>query len=1018
MKFQGYKYKFKINISHSVLINNRRGNLHSHTFEISLFIKIINDDFALYDDVEKIVQEFLNIYDEKELNLIKPFDKIEPTIENVGDFLYVRLKGILKNNNMILIRLEISETPARVYVVNYDENHIKEPGYEKEFKSYKKRMTRIIINNILNTTAKQLTDDLKNSSNTIVEGTWIQEDDKKEKVIEKKNTIKIKESKKAPDDIGHSGKVRKNNYVFLEILGAISVLLIGTIVLLLCIIKTGGYPWGADTYGHIFKGDLLYKSIKEGNIYPLFTQFWYNGVQPFRYWGPLSYYVLAGCEFISGGNPINGYVIFIGYSFFIGGLGWLLWGIHQRRILLSLVFGILWFFLPENIRVLFVAGNIPRVIIAALIPYLFYFVWKFVKDDDRSSIIPIALFMCAIIMCHLMIGAMVGIASFIFLSLYSIMNKKIEKSVHVILTMLLSFAICGIWIYPALKGGLVSMDSGATSSQMMELLATPFTISLNPFLRLFGIVDREYFYYGLSILIISILGIFVSNKKSAPGFVTSIVIFLGTTTAFVPMLEKMPFSQLLWMVRFTPIAYALFIISLLNWTKCKKYFMIIMVVLIAADSSLSFNLSLYPQIKSAEVDNILSSAKNITKQRIALLDDSTFGAYPSFYICSEDKKISYSYGWAWQGAATAQNIVLLNTALEKGYYNYMFDRSLEMGCDTVVVAKAPMKKDKRDFNIINNAAKFSQYTLYKETSEGYVFHRKASENFGVVTKYSGLCIGRSASDIPLEYPSFEIGSSWNIEDYTLDELSKYKVIYLSDFRYNSRSKAENMVSKLSSMGIKIIIDMNRIPADTITNRMVFLGVTAQPITFNTKMPDMFFNDKKYESVNFKDEYKRWNTVYLDNVPQVTGFSWVNGKKVPFLGNGKERNKNVTFLGFNLIFHGMENDDSRVLAIMNTVMGTKSSILPKRVLVPINLKYGQNSITINSPKNNVNTTVAFLDAYKSNSGEIYAKQNLLNVNKGETKIRVTYPYLFQGIAVSVIGLLGFAFFIIYIYKRVV
>lgn len=1015
MKFQGYKYKFKINISHSVLINNRRGNVHSHTFEISLFIKIINNDFALYDDVEKIVQEFLNIYNKKELNLINPFDKIEPTIENIGDFLYTRLKRILRNNNMTLVKLEINETPARVYVVNYDENDIKKPGHQEEFKNYKKRMTKIIINNILNTTAKQLTDNLENSSDTIAQGTWIQEDEKEEKVTKKK-TIKIEESKKAPNAIGHNDRMIKSDYIFLNIVGAILVLLIGTMVLLFCITKTGGYPWGADTYGHIFKGDLLYKSIKEGNIYPLFTQFWYNGVQPFRYWGPLSYYILAACEFISGGNPINGYVIFVGYSFFIGGLGWLLWGIRQRRILLSLVFGILWFFLPENIRVLFVAGNIPRVVIAVLIPYLFYFLWKFVKDDDRSSIIPMAMFVCAIIMCHLMIGAMIGIASFIFLFLYSIMNKKIERSIYVIITMLLSFMICGMWIYPALKGGLVSMDSGATSSQMIELLATPFTISLNPFLRLFSIVDREYFYYGLSIFGISILGLFASNKKSMPGFITSIIIFLGTTTTFVPMLEKMPFSQLLWMVRFTPIAYALFIMSLLNWMKCRRCFMIIMVALIAADSSLSFNLSLYPQIKSNEVDNILSSAKNITKQRIALLDNSTFGAYPSFYICSEDKKISYSYGWAWQGAATAQNIVLLNTALEKGFYNYMFDRSLEMGCDTAVVAKTPMKKDKRDFNIINSAAKLSQYTLYKETSEGYVFHRKTPENFGVVTRYSGLCIGRSAADITLQYPSFEIGSSWNIEDYKINELSKYKVIYLSDFRYNNRAKAENMISKLSSMGIKVVIDMNRIPEDEITNRMVFLGVTAQPIIFNTRMPNMFFEGKKYESVNFKEEYKKWNTVYLDNVPQVTGFSWVNGRKTPFLGNGKGKNKNIIFLGFNLMFHSMENDDKNVIGIIDTVMETKSSILPKRTLIPINLQYGQNSITINSPKNNVNTTVAFLDAYKSNS-PIYAKQNLLNVNKGETKIKVTYPYLFQGIAVSAIGLLGFAFFIIYIYKRV-
>lgn len=46
---------------------------------------------------------------------------------------------------------------------------------------------------------------------------------------------------------------------------------------------------------------------------------------------------------------------------------------------------------------------------------------------------------------------------------------------------------------------------------------------------------------------------------------------------------------------------------------------------------------------------------------------------------------SYTFGWAWQGAATADNIMLLNQALENEQYDYLFDRSVELGDDTVAI---------------------------------------------------------------------------------------------------------------------------------------------------------------------------------------------------------------------------------------------------------------------------------------------------------------------------------------------
>lgn len=662
-------------------------------------------------------------------------------------------------------------------------------------------------------------------------------------------------------------------------------------------------------------------------------------------------------------------------------------------------------FLPENLKVLFFEGNIPRVVITALLPYLFYFLWDFVEYGKKWSILPMSFFMVLITMTHLMIAAMLGVASFIFLFIYSILFKKFLRSIRVIAAMLLSYAVCGIWLYPALKGGLASMDSGATS-EVMKSFSAKFTIALNPFLRVINANKNGLFYYGISIFVVAILGVFLSKKKSLPGFITSLIIFFGSTTAFLPIISRLPLNQLFWMIRFTPIAYALFVISILNWKSCKIWFRTAILIFIISDSALSFNFKLYPEGKSESTAKVLKIAKNITNQRISLLDDSTYQSYASYYICSTGKEIPYSYGWAWQGASTAQNIVLLNTALENGYYRYMFDRSLEMGCDTVFVRKPVLKYDKKSFNVINIGAKLSGYSLYREDDDSYIFHRKTPKNFGVITKYDGICIGKTSSDIPLQYPDFKLGDSYNIEDYALKDLMKYKVIYLSGFSYNNRKAAEKMLTALSKSGVKIIVDMNKIPIDPIINRMTFLGVNAEPITFNNKMPNLFFNGQKYKpSVEFNEKYKKWSTVYLEKVPDVIGFSWINDRKIPFLGRGNGSNKNIYFIGFNLMFNGMENEDTKSINIMNSVMGTELLNPPQRNIVPLGVKYYKNSIKIKSPKNNVNTTLAFLDAYKGDKG-IYKDQNLLNVvKKGETNISITYPYLIQGAALSILGLIG-------------
>lgn len=1005
LSYETYKYKFRLIAAHR-LGDDPAESPHSHAFELDIYVfaRPHGESEEAHQEIEDLVLDFLDQYESKTLNEIPPFDEISPTIENIAGIFHQYIKEILKAHGYTVLRVELGETPARICIVGETPNQV-------DFRSnlHYDHISHVLMQNIKSISNRQTLSSVEkaplnenNVFHTEAPDPEIKDHHKQQKKQEKSSPIMEHVLTEAVETTPRN--------MTKKLLAATVLLLIAGAAITFYIKNAGIYPAGADIFGHIFKSDLLYHNIRAGNFYPLYTEYWYNGLQPFRYWAPLPYYLLAGLQFIAGGNALDSYLLYIFLAFFAGGLGWLLWGKRHNKIFLCTVIGVLWFFLIDNTRVFFSEGNLPRIAITVLLPYLFYYLWEFLEYKKDKAIIPLVILTVLAVFCHAMIAAMVGVASFIFVLIYCLTKKELIRGAFTIIGMMLSFAVSGIWLYSALKGGLVSMNTTA----VMAALTYPVTVSLNPFLRLQGHVD--YYYYGLSVLVISIVGILMAGKKSRPGFLTPVIIFLGTTTALLPFMQKLPLNQLLWMMRMTPIAYALFLIGLLEWKNCRRYIILIVLCLLIIDSIPSDNLPKYFSQISNQLGYSLNDAKAVTNQRIALMDNSSFGAYPSYELTANEPKVQYAYGWSWQGAATSQNIMLLNTAMEKGYFIYLFDRCLEMGNDTVLVAKSmipPLNRPKADVDSLIKGAAESGYKLYKETNYVYIFHKETPPAFGVRTQYIGFAIGISAVEVSLFYPGFEAATETYIDSYTIEELSKYQVIYLSGFFYKNRNVAESMVRELADRGVRIVIDMNRIPVNELTNRMTFLDVTAQPISFSGSFPPLMCGDKIYQSLPFRKEYKTWNTVYLENFKNAIGYSWFNNKKINFFGDNGY--KNIYFMGFNLFFHATETDDPQVTELMNVIFGQTTDHLPKREAVAINVRYDHNKIIIDTPGGKINTTIAYQDNFRSDQ-EIINTNHLLTVTGKHTEIRIVYPYLVQGLITSIIGIIGVIVLIRLLKKR--
>jgi len=105
-------------MNHSVEFDGKQGAIHSHTWEICTSISVKDEEFVLFSDVEKCVAELLEKYQDKYINEIEPFDKMNPTLENVCDYLYEFLTEELKKKGWNLFLMEMSETPSRIYQVS------------------------------------------------------------------------------------------------------------------------------------------------------------------------------------------------------------------------------------------------------------------------------------------------------------------------------------------------------------------------------------------------------------------------------------------------------------------------------------------------------------------------------------------------------------------------------------------------------------------------------------------------------------------------------------------------------------------------------------------------------------------------------------------------------------------------------------------------------------------------------------------------------------------------------------
>lgn len=988
--FQGYKLKFEFNAAHSNVENDVE-HVHFHTFTVVLYLNDLNDRMDYFYEIEKNINAWLAPFQDCNLYETELFSGISTTLESIGDTFYDAWHEKLLAMEFELVRLDIFENPIRMYsvskkILDADVNEIGALPYAfydtVDFEKQEEPLREIETADEKKTLPLPAGDPIKAAA---------QEPEVK---AEKEQTAS--ECGEALQPV--SGKRRFFAGIYLPLIVVLAFVIMAVLKIY------GNYPAGSDTYCHLYRADVILHQLENGNWFPLYDPYWYNGVEIMRYWGPIPLYVLAFTEWV-GGSVFSGYLGYIGLLFILGAVGWLAFGWRLNRIHMGMFVGAIWFFLPENMKVIFYDGNMPRALINALLPFMICFVWDLLKQKKPWNVLKLTLLFTIITLCHIGTTIMLVAVLLIYLLIYAKVNKSFRSVGGVLACVATGMLLSGIWLAASLHG---SGAGGSGSNQIMEGFFQNAFLSLNPLPAWRG---QTLFYFGLSLFLLCLLGCILGNKKTLPGFGVGLIIFFLTTNSAYDILSKLPFSSYLWMMRFVSMALAFVMAAFLLWKGLKNPVLLSLCLILLIDCIPTVRY-LYTGVEntlSVEAKNemrgdrlLFNRAKEITDQRMAVFDLSGYGAFVPYYAAGVERKVKYLFGAGWEGARTANNIVMVNTAIEEGKYEYVFDRCIELGTDTLVFVISQLHNEESDLEVLRKVGKQFGYEQVLIGEETVLFHKETPETFGVITDYPYLAIGGAADEIALLYPAFEEGISDNLSDYTYEELASYEMIYLSDFAYNSRKEAEAVLEKLADHGVKIYIDMNKVPVDPETNLQELFGVSVQSVTFRNGFPVMRYQDEDYKTAGFPEEYKEWKANYLIGLKKTAGYGDINSKKLAFCGTAD--NPNIVFLGYNFVYYTELSGDEAAEKLLNNILGIQTGVSPDRKIVPIAVEYQRNQIQITSTEKNVNTTLSDIPDIFASEDDYENRHHLICVNEGTTTIRIHYPYMIQGLFVTFSGLL--------------
>jgi len=897
-----------VNARHYVTFGEEKGPVHAHSWQVAFQVRpsYKNQEITSFSLISQAASSVLIPYENVILNDVPPFDKIQPTTENIAMYFYNRLEDAFAQIDLDLVEMTLWETPIRgVHVCDRNAEFDRLPGFDGEVREGYQQAAAGLDSGVA-AAGKEKSDSPSNAE------------------IPRKQEEPVKVSPKLPSD-----PIRPAYSFRQYMLGILIISAVCFLVYYKVLFPPSGqhYPWGSDSWGHLFKAESLYESIKQGNYFPQFTEYWYNGCQPFRYWAPLPYYVLAFFR-LATGDIFTAGNLYIVICAFLGGISWLF---LSRRMGLwpAVMAGTVWAVWQDNVRIAFSEGNLPRVLATAVLPVLFAFFLNVLQEKRAfPSIIISAFLIQAVILSHAMIGAIYCICLVLFaFFLWCFHGCSLSDFMRGGGTLAVGVLSSSWWLLPSLSGGITGIDAEAVKEVIQFV---PAVVSLSPLYRFSNI---EIFYWGIALVFLLVFS-FIAWKSKPPWAKSLAICGLLTVLITFPLFREffviLPLSHLLWPLRFSSFAALAVLASGLTfnllehrqrWLKSNYTCGLVITVFFAAlVADCWVSLSLLAHTGPLPF-NIIHSANYIKQNpgwRVATIDLSQLGSSPS-YLFSASAGMEQVFGWAWQGAVTSRNIMLLNTSLENQYYPFLFRSCVDLGATDLVV-KEDVVEDVESFRKAASMAGYKQHNRFGEIS----VWKSAAVNrpYAIVKNPKCLVIGKYAGTIALQFPEVEMGLSHYIDDYQAVDLSKYDKVILSGATWKSKRKAEQVIKNYAALGGEVFVELAGMPEDVLAKQPEFLGVYGEPVSIREEI-EIQGKDKRVIIPPVLNESKEWKTYVPMGLDKVELEFYYYGNQAPVFGYKLVDNCKIWFLGYNMSYHAYITGNSYSFQLIKEIFDLNS-----------------------------------------------------------------------------------------------
>lgn len=916
-----------VNARHFVTFGGKDGPVHAHSWKTNIEVEVPAEKGEVmgFAKISSAITTALAPYENTVLNYVYPFNINQPTTENIAMYFYNCLEDALLPLGRGLAMTTLWETPTRGIQVtsrNLDFDGMIQIKEDDEQAAREMAATR--------------------------EQAAVADIAFEERISHMFEMVKVKRPLKLSTEWAE-GPLRLpysfGNYALAFMLISLAAFLAYYSILFPPFDQR--FPWGSDTWGHLFKADYLYHEILKGNYYPQFTEYWYNGTQPFRYWAPLPYYVLALMEAITGDIFTAGN-LFIFICALVGGTSWLLLA-RWMGLWPAAMAGIIWVLWQDNVRVALSEGNIPRILATALLPLLFVAFFRTLgKHKSFMPLITTVILINAIILSHAMIGAVYCVCLFFFAFFLFIFNGcRVQDFILSMVLLLVGIATTAWWLLPSLTGGITGLDVNAVKEAIQFI---PASISLNPFLRS---SYPENFYWGTSVLVA--LAVTFVTWRSKPPWAKSLVlcgiILIIITFPIVKALYIiMPLSHLMWPLRFTSFAILAILAAALTF-KTQEYrqpslkspyligiILFCMFSIMLVDSWFSLRVLVHTSSNHYDILQSAQTLKNDSGWRVATIDLSQLGSAPS-YTFSQSAGLEQVFGWAWQGAVTSRNIMLLNTGLENQYYSFLFRSCVDLGATDLVVKDDVVKNPEAFWE----AAKLAGYK-YQQTFSGLSLWHSLDQPYMVVNKRECLVIGRFGGTIALQFTGVEMGFSNEIDQYSLDYLKQYPKIILSGANWSSKIKAEKLITDYLDSGGQLIVELSGMPENVLAKQPEFLGVYGEPVTMRGQFV-IKGKDKSYELEPIAADVETWRAFVPMGLDQIDMEFDYYGNQAPVYGYKLVNGKKVWFIGSNLVYHSFMTGDPVALQLLKEMLGLNVGYQKPQVILLQNYHASESGYTM-------------------------------------------------------------------------